>query len=88
MSSDAEWIIVTTGEWTSAPVYYGETRRNPVDGGRTEFKGNAYRYESELAAREAGYRARDKNLIGDFHVEQLPPKPRFKTPGHDREGNG
>lgn len=87
-SDEDQWIVVTSGNWTTKPVYYGETRQNPIKGGRTEFPGNAYRYPSENAALAAGYEAKQIKLIGDFHVEKLPAKPRFKTPGVAREGNG
>lgn len=87
-SDEEQWIVVTTGNWTTKPVYYGETRQNPLKGGRTEFPGNAYRYPSENAALAAGYEAKQTKLIGDFQVQKLPPKPRFKAPGESREGNG
>lgn len=71
-----EWIVVTP--FPSGDVgYYGENRARIV--GRTPYRGNAYRFDSEREALGAAYHARDDlGLIGDFTVEQMPTPPRFK----------
>jgi hypothetical protein len=71
-----EWIVATTFANGEA-AFYGENRARVV--GRTPYRGNAYRFASEGEALGAGYHAKDAGLIGEFTVQKMPPKPRFKT---------
>jgi hypothetical protein len=76
---DDRWIIITT--FPSGDVaYLGENRTPAPNGTRTPYRGNAFRYPTENAALGAAYHAKELGIIGDFHVEELPPRPRFKNP--------
>lgn len=71
----SEWIVVTSFA-SGDRAYYGESRDRRV--GRTPYRGNAYRFDSENEALGAGYHAKNLGLIGDFTVEMMPDPPRFK----------
>jgi len=78
------WVVRAKDRWGNSG-YYGEGRRRiPAV---VPYRGNAYRFVSELHARESGYRARDAGYLTEFEVEELPPRPVFKKTASGREGN-
>ena len=78
------WIIKTRFRHGGGTAYWG----NQGDGGTglTPYRTNAIVYESEDAARYEGYTLKEARRIGEFGVEQLPPKPDRHSYGHGTGG--
>jgi hypothetical protein len=70
----AERRVIRAAVDSGTPAYWG-TRR---DGGTglAPYRTNAFHYESENAALHVGYELKAARRIGEFTVEQLPPKRR------------
>jgi hypothetical protein len=83
---DADRWVVKAIAKNDRVGYYGESRRRKV--GVMEHRGDAYRYETENKALGAAYHAKELGIFVEFELEELPLKPRFKTPDVDQEGSG
>lgn len=79
---DDRWVIKATAK-DGRTGYYGKGSWGNV--GVVPTRGNSFRYDSQDDARFHAYEAKARGLFVDFAVEELPLKPRFKTPGVDLE---
>lgn len=77
------WIIKTQFRYGGGTAYWGNLDRGT---GLTPYRTNAIAYESENAARYEGYTLKEFGRIGEFEVEQIPPKPERRSYSHGSGG--
>jgi len=77
------WIIKTRFNG-GGTAYWGNQRDGGI--GLTPYRTNAIEYESENAARYEGYNQKEARRIGEFEVEQLPPRPDRHSYDHGTGG--